>query len=116
MGRGASGAETGRSGCGIPAVETRERARPRAPFPASTMETRMTAKAKVKTGDDVTYTWGKGTVSGEVTKVHTQDVKKTIKGNTVKRAASTAEPALEIKTAKGKTVLKSASEVTVKSA
>lgn len=76
----------------------------------------MTAKAKVKTGDDVTYKWGQGTVSGEVTEVHTQDVKKTIKGNTVKREASKAEPALEIKTAKGKTVLKSVSEVKVKSA
>ncbi|PJI54515.1 DUF2945 domain-containing protein [Methylobacterium radiotolerans] len=76
----------------------------------------MTAKAKVKTGDDVTYKWGKGTVSGEVTKVHTQDVEKTIKGNTVKREASKAKPAVEIKTAKGKTALKSASEVTVKSA
>ncbi|WP_426315269.1 DUF2945 domain-containing protein [Methylobacterium fujisawaense] len=76
----------------------------------------MTAKAKVKTGDDVTYKWGQGTVSGEVTKVHTQDVKRTIKGNTVKREASKAAPALEIKTAKGKTVLKSVSEVKVKSA
>ncbi len=76
----------------------------------------MTAKAKVKTGDDVTYKWGQGTVSGEVTKVHTQDVEKTIQGNTVKREASKAKPAVEIKTAKGKTALKSASEVTVKSA
>jgi hypothetical protein len=80
------------------------------------MERAMTAKATVKTGDDVTYTWGKGTVSGEVTKVHTQDVKRTIKGNTVKRTASKSEPAVEIKTSKGKTVLKSAAEVTVKSA
>ena len=76
----------------------------------------MTAKATVKTGDDVTYTWGKGTVSGAVTKVHTTDVEKTIKGNTVKREASKDEPAVEIKTAKGKTVLKSVSEVSVKSA
>ena len=51
-----------------------------------------------------------------MTQVHTRDVKKTIKGNTVKRAASKREPAVEIETAKGKTVLKSASEVTVKSA
>lgn len=72
------------------------------------------SKATVKTGDDVTYRWGKGTVAGEVTKVHTADVEKTIKGNTVKRAASKEEPAVEIKTAKGKTVLKSVSEVTVK--
>ena len=76
----------------------------------------MTAKAKVKTGDDVTDTWDKGTVSGEVTKVHTRDVPKTIRANTVKRAASKDGPALEIKTAKGKTVLTSNSDVTVKSA
>ncbi|GJE12858.1 MULTISPECIES: DUF2945 domain-containing protein [Methylobacterium] len=76
----------------------------------------MAAKAKVKTGDDVTYKWGTGTVEGSVTKVHTQDVEKTIKGSTVKREASKAEPALEIKTATGRTVLKSTSEVTVKSA
>ncbi|CAM3083549.1 MULTISPECIES: hypervirulence associated TUDOR domain-containing protein [Methylobacterium] len=72
------------------------------------------SKADVKAGDDVTYTWGKGSVEGEVTKVHTKDVEKTIKGNTVKRAASKDEPAVEIETAKGKTVLKSVSEVTVK--
>ena len=76
----------------------------------------MTARAKVKTGDDVTYKWGKGTVSGEVTEVHTKDVEKTIKGNIVKREASKDEPAVEIKTAKGKTVLKSVSDVSVKSA
>lgn len=76
----------------------------------------MTARAKVKTGDDVTDTWGKGIVSGDVTQVHTQDVKRTLAGNTVKRAASKDEPAIEIKTAKGKTVLKSLSEVSVKSA
>ena len=71
-------------------------------------------EAKVKTGDDVTYKWGKGTVAGAVTKVHTADVEKTIKGNTVKRAASKKEPAVEIETKKGQTVLKSASEVAVK--
>lgn len=76
----------------------------------------MTGRAKVKTGDDVSYKWGKGTVSGEVTKVHTRDVEKTIKGNPVKREASKDEPAVEIRTAKGKTVLKSTSEVSVKSA
>jgi hypothetical protein len=51
-----------------------------------------------------------------VTKVHTRDVPKTIRGKTVKRAASKDGPALEIKTAKGKTVLTSNSDVTVKSA
>ena len=85
---------------GFPHIGTRERA--------------MAAKAKVKTGDDVTYTWGKGTVTGTVTEVHTRDVAKTIKGKRVKRAASKEKPAVEIETAKGGTVLKSASEVAVK--
>lgn len=71
----------------------------------------MTAKAKVKTGDDVAYAWGKGTVEGAVTKVHTRDVEKTIKGSTVKRKASADKPAVEIETEKGQTVLKSTSEI-----
>ena len=74
----------------------------------------MVKKADVSKGDDVTYKWGKGTVEGEVTKVHTDDVEKTIKGNKVKREASDSKPAVEIKTSKGAKVLKSTSEVKVK--
>ena len=74
----------------------------------------MTKKSAVSKGDEVTYKWGKGTVEGEVKTVHTSDVEKTIKGNKVKREASKSEPALEIKTKKGATVLKSTSEVKVK--
>ncbi len=74
----------------------------------------MSKKADVSKGDDVAYKWGKGTVEGEVTKVHTDDVEKTIKGNKVKREASESEPAVEIKTEKGAKVLKSVSEVKVK--
>ena len=69
------------------------------------------SKADVKAGDDVTYKWGKGTVAGAVTKVHTQDVEKTIKGSTVKRKASAEKPAVEIETDKGQKVLKSTSEI-----
>lgn len=67
--------------------------------------------AKVKTGDDVAYKWGKGTVEGAVSAVHTKDVEKTIKGSTVKRKASKEKPAVEIETGKGQTVLKSTSEI-----
>ena len=74
----------------------------------------MTKKADISKGDDVTYKWGKGTVEGEVTKVHTDDVEKTIKGNTVKREASDSKPAVEIETTKGAKVLKSTSEVKAK--
>ncbi len=74
----------------------------------------MTAKKDVSKGDDVEYKWGSGKVEGEVTKVHTDDVERTIKGNKVKREASKEEPAVEIKTDKGKTSLKSTSEVKIK--
>ncbi len=74
----------------------------------------MTAKKDVSKGDDVTYKWGKGTVEGEVTNVHTEDVEKTIKGSKVTREASKSEPAVEIKTDKGGKVLKSTSEVKIK--
>ena len=71
-------------------------------------------KATVKTGDEVTYKWGKGTVEGEVTKVHTSDVEKTIKGSKVRRTASKTKPAAEIETGTGQRVLKSSSEIKVK--
>lgn len=74
----------------------------------------MTAKKDVSKGDDVEYKWGKGTVEGEVTAVHKDDVERTIKGNKVKREASKEEPAVEIKTDKGARVLKSTSEVKIK--
>ena len=74
----------------------------------------MTKKSEVKVGDDVAWHWGSGRGEGRVTKVHTDDVAKTIKGNTVKRAASEAKPAVEVKTDKGAKVLKSTSEITIK--
>lgn len=74
----------------------------------------MTAKKDVSKGDDVEYKWGKGKVEGEVTKVHEDDVERTIEGNEVKREASKEEPAIEIETDKGKRVLKSTSEVKIK--
>ena len=74
----------------------------------------MTKKADVSKGDEVEYKWGKGTVEGEVTKVHTDDVEKTIKGSKIKREASESKPAVEVKTDKGAKVLKSTSEVKVK--
>ncbi len=74
----------------------------------------MTAKKDVSKGDDVEYKWGSSKVEGEVTAVHKDDVERTIKGNHVKREASKEEPAIEIKTDKGKHSLKSSSEVKIK--
>lgn len=74
----------------------------------------MTRKAHVGKGDAVEWKWGSGKGEGLVTTVHTADVEKTIKGNTVKRKASRAKPAVEALTDNGAKVLKSTSEVTIK--
>lgn len=74
----------------------------------------MTKKADVSKGDEVEWKWGQGKGHGEVTKVHTDDVSKTIKGSKVTREASKDEPAVEVKTDKGGKVLKSVSEVKIK--
>ena len=74
----------------------------------------MSKKADVSKGDDVKWAWGSGTGEGKVTAVHKDDVEKTIKGSTIKRKASAAKPAVEVKTDKGGKVLKSVSEVKIK--
>ena len=74
----------------------------------------MSKDSGVHKGDDVSWKWGKGNAEGEVVQVHTKDVEKTIKGKTITRHASKDDPAVEVKTAKGATALKSASEVKVK--
>lgn len=65
----------------------------------------------MKKGETVHWNFGKGQAEGKITKEHTEPVKKKIKGATVKRNASKEEPAYEIKMEKGKTVLKSESEL-----
>ncbi|MGH1573854.1 DUF2945 domain-containing protein [Methylobacterium sp. P31] len=74
----------------------------------------MAVQVKAKTRADVTYMWGQGTVSEEVTKIHTQDIAKAITRGTGKRGTSKEEPTLKIKTAERKTVLNATSEVMVK--
>ncbi len=74
----------------------------------------MTKPADVKKGDAVEYKYGKARVEAEVTAVHKGDAVKTIKGKTIKRDGSKDDPAIEVKTKKGGTALKSASEVKVK--
>ena len=68
----------------------------------------------VRKGETVEWKWGQGKAEGTVSQVHTDDVKKTIKGKTITRKASAKEPAVEVKTKKGATALKSASEVKAK--
>ena len=74
----------------------------------------MTKAADVKKGDAVEYKYGKAKVEAEVTAVHQDDTAKTIKGKRIKREGSKDDPAIEVKTKKGGTALKSASEVKVK--
>ena len=74
----------------------------------------MTKPGDVKKGDAVAYKYGKGEVKAKVTAVHKDDTTKTIKGKTIKRTGSKDDPAIEVKTKKGGTALKSASEVKVK--
>ena len=67
--------------------------------------------AKYNKGDKVQWDWGNGTASGEIDEVFTEDVERTIKGNKVKREASSDKPAYMIKQEDGDRVLKSHSEV-----
>lgn len=69
--------------------------------------------ATVKKGDEVTWKYGKGEAEGTVAEVHTDDIERKTQGSTTKRKGSAEEPALVIKQ-KGKTVVKSASEVSKK--
>jgi hypothetical protein len=73
----------------------------------------MSSKRDIETGDHVEWKWGSGTGDGDVTKVHREDVTKTIKGKKVTRKASEAKPAVEVRTEKGGKVLKSSTEVKV---
>ena len=70
--------------------------------------------SSVHKGDAVEWKNGASKAEGTVTAVHTDDVKKTIKGKTITRKASTKEPAVEVKTKKGAAALHSASEVKAK--
>ena len=67
--------------------------------------------SKIKSGDDVSWKWGKGTGEGTVTEVFTHDVTRKIKGKTIKRKADEKEPAVLVRQEDGDRVLKAASEV-----
>ncbi|MFB2553437.1 hypervirulence associated TUDOR domain-containing protein [Ensifer soli] len=66
---------------------------------------------KIKTGDAVTWRWGKSSAEGTVAETFTDDVTRTIKGKRIKRKADTEEPAFLIRQEDGDRVLKSRSEV-----
>lgn len=68
----------------------------------------MTKFAK---GTKVEWKWGKGTGTGKVAESFTEDVERTIKGEKIKRKASSDEPAYLIEQEDGGKVLKSHSEL-----
>ena len=67
--------------------------------------------AGYETGTKVRWDWGSGTATGTIKERFTDDVERTIEGNTVKRKASDDEPAYLIEQDDGDRVLKSHSEV-----
>lgn len=65
----------------------------------------------IRKGSEVKWKWGNGYAKGSVVETFTEDVKRTIDGNEVKREASSDEPAYLIKQDDGQQVLKSKSEI-----
>ena len=64
-----------------------------------------------QSGEDVQWSWGNGTASGKIDKIHEATITRTIKGTEVTRNGSAQDPALEIEQDDGTKVLKLASEV-----
>lgn len=66
---------------------------------------------KIQVGNEVEWRWGSSKAEGKVAQKFTEDVKRRIKGKTIKRKADDKEPAFLIKQEDGDRVLKSQSEV-----
>jgi hypothetical protein len=62
-------------------------------------------------GAAVTWKWGAHKAEGKVAETFTEDVTRTIKGETIKRKASKAEPAYLVEQEDGGRALKSHSEL-----
>jgi len=67
--------------------------------------------AKITEGDTVKWSWGNGTVQGEVQSIFQEKTTRTIKGSEITRNGTKDDPALYIKQGDGDAVLKLASEV-----
>ncbi len=66
---------------------------------------------QIRTGTQVSWSWGGGTGEGTVTEVHHDTVTRTIKGSEITRNGSDDEPAYVIETDDGSEVLKLRHEV-----
>ena len=67
---------------------------------------------KFRKGAKVSWKWGAHSAEGKVVESFVEDVSRTIKGEVVKRKASTDEPAYLLEQEDGDKVLKSHSELT----
>ena len=65
----------------------------------------------LRKGSKVSWNWGNGTGSGKIVERFTEPVSRTIKGSTIKRDATSKEPAYLIEQDDGDRVLKSRSEL-----
>ena len=65
----------------------------------------------IRTGSEVSWTWGQGTATGKVTEVHHDKVTRTTKGQEITRNGTEDNPAYVIEQEDGTTVLKLHSEV-----
>ena len=65
----------------------------------------------IRTGTEVTWSWGNGSASGKVTEVHHDDVTRTTKGQEITRHGNEDDPAYVIEQEDGTVVLKLRSEV-----
>ncbi|WP_232677066.1 DUF2945 domain-containing protein [Nocardioides sp. R-C-SC26] len=65
----------------------------------------------IRTGTEVTWSWGNGAATGKVTEVHRSKVTRTTKGEQITRDGSDDNPAYVIEQEDGTVVLKLRSEV-----
>ena len=65
----------------------------------------------IRTGSEVSWTWGQGTATGKVTEVHHDKVTRTTKGQEITRNGTEDNPAYVIEQDDGTIVLKLRSEV-----
>jgi len=65
----------------------------------------------IRTGSEVSWSWGNGSASGKVTEVHHDTVERQIKGEKIKRKGSDDDPAYVIEQEDGTRVLKLKSEL-----
>lgn len=65
----------------------------------------------IRTGTEVTWSWGNGSASGKVTEIHHDKVSRTTKGEKITRDGTQDDPAYVIEQEDGTVVLKLQSEV-----